>query len=439
MVASLHLESEAMEWHQAFMKYKSYTEPPTWTEYALALTKKFGENYDDHMEELKKIVQTGNVKEYKTAFERSLTRVNLSQENAISCFVGGLKEQLNIVVKMTNPRSLAQVLKATRMQEAYIDAQSKEIVQRISLLSAQTTNFKRNVDQRFQNKPLLALPAPKKHPQPNYSHKCKNLKQVYALEVEELQSLKYSEDAESFEDSEQIVELAEQTEHMEISVHVLNGSMGFKCLRATGYNAKKPLLILIDTGSTHNFINSGLVKQLRCPATTTCSQIVAAANGSGMKVDKVCRLSWLLQGAEFEANFMLLPLANYDVVLGIEWLVTLGDIKMNFKKLTMEFFYKKIKHVLRGAENQIKSVNVGKIAKLSGNQPQLAMIQGIFDHQIILQNGIEHINKRPYRYPAVKMDIIEGLVKQMLDQGIIQPSSSPFASPIILVGKKDGT
>ncbi|OIT00458.1 hypothetical protein A4A49_09586 [Nicotiana attenuata] len=210
---------EAIEWHHAFMKYRSYTQPPTWTEY--------------------------------TTFERSLTKVNLSEENAISYFIGGLKEQF---MKITNPRSLAQAFKASRIQEAYIDAQSKEIVQKISLSLAQTTNFKRNVDQRFQNKPLLAIPSPKKDPKPNSSggfnrrrlsveeangkrakrlcyfrtekyvpgHKCKNLKQVYALEVKELPSTEYPEDAESSKDSEQIVELIKQTEHMEISVNALN-------------------------------------------------------------------------------------------------------------------------------------------------------------------------------------------------------------------------
>lgn len=46
---------------------------------------------------------------------------------------------------------------------------------------------------------------------------------------------------------------------------------------------------------------------------------------------------------------------------------------------------------------------------------------------------------RPYRYPLKERDIIEQLVQEMLDKGIIQASVSPFASPVVLVGKKDGT
>lgn len=57
----------------------------------------------------------------------------------------------------------------------------------------------------------------------------------------------------------------------------------------------------------------------------------------------------------------------------------------------------------------------------------------------MLHNNTEPTNKRPYRYPSVKKDIIEGLVQQMLDKGVVQPSCSPFADTVVLVGKKYGT
>lgn len=46
---------------------------------------------------------------------------------------------------------------------------------------------------------------------------------------------------------------------------------------------------------------------------------------------------------------------------------------------------------------------------------------------------------RPYRYPLTQKDIIQKLVQEMLDSGIVQPSSSPFASPVVLLNKKDGS
>jgi len=78
------------------MRYRPYLQPPNWGDYVRALVDRFGTDFDDPMEEIKKIKQVGSVKDYQSVFERNLTRVNLSQGYAISCFIGGLKPELNI-------------------------------------------------------------------------------------------------------------------------------------------------------------------------------------------------------------------------------------------------------------------------------------------------------------------------------------------------------
>uniref|UniRef100_A0A452YJ10 Reverse transcriptase domain-containing protein n=1 Tax=Aegilops tauschii subsp. strangulata TaxID=200361 RepID=A0A452YJ10_AEGTS len=58
---------------------------------------------------------------------------------------------------------------------------------------------------------------------------------------------------------------------------------------------------------------------------------------------------------------------------------------------------------------------------------------------IPLLPGAKPVNIRPYRYSPAQKDEVERQVADMLAQGIIVPSSSPSASPVLLVQKKDLT
>jgi hypothetical protein len=62
-----------------------------------------------------------------------------------------------------------------------------------------------------------------------------------------------------------------------------------------------------------------------------------------------------------------------------------------------------------------------------------------FEHIIELEEGAKPVIDTPYRHPKKHKDKIESAIKELLAMGHIRPSSSPFASSVVLVKKKDGT
>lgn len=59
----------------------------------------------------------------------------------------------------------------------------------------------------------------------------------------------------------------------------------------------------------------------------------------------------------------------------------------------------------------------------------------VYDHHIPLLPGSIPVNSRPYRYSPLHKTKIERQVTELLAAGLIVPSASPFASPVLLVQK----
>ena len=60
------------------------------------------------------------------------------------------------------------------------------------------------------------------------------------------------------------------------------------------------------------------------------------------------------------------------------------------------------------------------------------------EHVILVGDGVP-IRQKPYRVPYSRRGQVKLEIQKMLDAKVIRPSTSPWASPIVLVDKKDGT
>lgn len=74
------------------------------------------------------------------------------------------------------------------------------------------------------------------------------------------------DDNASLPDNEQITDITDEAGQAEptpvISVNALSGSATFNCMRVIGKYGKRKLYILIDPGSTHNFLDYKVAQEM---------------------------------------------------------------------------------------------------------------------------------------------------------------------------------
>ncbi|KAF3680331.1 hypothetical protein FXO37_03370 [Capsicum annuum] len=247
-----------------------------------------------------------------------------------------------------------------------------------------------------------------------------------------------------------------------VSVHAMNGVRDFRTMRVTVFVKEKVVHVLIDTRSTHNFLDLNTARRLGCMLTTISPFVVSVVDRKKIQSNYVCRkLAWKMQGITFDSDMLVLPIGGCNVVLGIQWLISLGDIMWNFKKLKMEFNIKGHKISLReynpqrldnsteqygeiigstlcimydisgcdGGSNAVSlyfmeiSKNVDEKADLQlvlQNYKDLLEVptelppSRLHDHKIILKEGTPPVNISPYKYPTIQKNEIEKMVNEML-------------------------
>ncbi|TXG72195.1 hypothetical protein EZV62_000774 [Acer yangbiense] len=114
-IASIHLEGKALQWHQMYVKNRMTRDPPGWEEYVKALNIRFGVNvFEDPMADLMNLKQLGTLQDYMDKFDLALSRVSLTEEYTISCFISGLRVELQGLVRIFNPTNLQHAYSIAR-------------------------------------------------------------------------------------------------------------------------------------------------------------------------------------------------------------------------------------------------------------------------------------------------------------------------------------
>ena len=123
-----------------------------------------------------------------------------------------------------------------------------------------------------------------------------------------------------------------------ISLHALIGTKGYQTMRVQGLVKNQLVNVLIDTDNTHNFMDGKVIKAVGEKLHSINNFTITVANGEKFQVQDWCLgLTWEVQGLQQSTNFFVLFLRGCDMVLGIQWLITLGPILWDFKALTMQF------------------------------------------------------------------------------------------------------
>jgi len=88
-----------------------------------------------------------------------------------------------------------------------------------------------------------------------------------------------------------------------------------------------PIRVLVDSGSSHIFLQSTWTCELGHPASPTKPISVTIGNGHALTCSQVCtKVPFLIQKQPFLVDFYLIDLCGPETVLGVQWLQSLGPM-----------------------------------------------------------------------------------------------------------------
>ncbi|KAA0061436.1 retrotransposon protein [Cucumis melo var. makuwa] len=283
----------------------------------------------------------------------------------------------------------------------------------------------------------------------SHGHRCK-IKEKRELMLFILNEEESTEEGESLEAPNigQEIHQLEGPEETMIEYRAITSLTTKGTMKLRGIVKGKEIIVLIDSGATHNFIHHELATERKIPIDRNTQFGITIGDGTSRKGEGICsKVEIQLEGLRVVTDLLVVGLGTVDVVLGMQWLDTTGTMKIHWPSLTMVFWKEGNKVVLKGdsalirAECSLKTLektweaddqgflldwqeyeieNDGKESKNTGqpgDEEGLQMIQFLLnqysdvfnipttlppkrtiDHRIFTIPGQKPINVWPYKY-----------------------------------------
>lgn len=211
---------------------------------------------------------------------------------------------------------------------------------------------------------------------------------------------------------------------------------------------------LLDTGAENTYLSEHVTRQAREEINVQdmgISHQPHLVDGSAAHAAGEVKLKTRINGSDVRLRTTIIENMQVNCILGIKAMACLGLI-IHAKTGQIEqiaprsrwqqrrrgrawWRRKKTVACVEGKGQDVFNSFLKQELELSKDAPGRTHL---VKHVIRLKEGVEPIRQKPYpRNPAMQ-SIINAEVDKMLQEGVIEPSSSPWSSPIVLVRKNNG-
>lgn len=371
---SVRFEGTVLNWFNIELEEEPFV---SWEDFKERLVLRFTQRMEDEPgKRLFAITQKGSITEYINEFEELRSMVTgIDEKNLVHVFFNGLKTEMKEVIKMKEPKGLRQHIAAVSMMEDSAFCKSVARVAHTVTPSRSTgfiplrssSNFNSNRQESSTSSQQVkkqgghtgakrltpAEVAEKRRLGLCYqcdekwskSHECKavGLQVITVVDGCEVE-LHNEEWIDTFEDENGVV-----TELMGISLASFFGLSSPTTTKVWGNIGQLKIVVMLDSGATHNFLSPAVVTQLQItPVRDRKLEIILgtgiSVNGTGVCKDVLFGLPVL----EDRADFIMLELGQVDMILGVQWLRTLGKCEVDWEKHEMSFDFKGKRVTLQG-------------------------------------------------------------------------------------------